>query len=115
VTLLTSYLQKNPYDTHFIIELATSPDKGGANGCGVVTCMEESCWLDVHLTTDPKRPNGGKDDGIGSLWEYQVHCIEPKHIQARNARCKDEGKDMSAEEVSLGFNTAEIWSDVAGC
>lgn len=100
VTLLTNYLQKNPYDTHFILELADGPEKGGANGCGVVTCMEESCWLDVHLTPDPTRPNGGKEDGVGSLRDYQVHCTEPKHVQARNARCKEEGKDMSSEEVS---------------
>lgn len=101
VRLLGDYLKKNPYDTHFIIELAQAscPDKGGTKRCGVVTCMEEACWMDINLSADPSRPNGGLQDGIGSLWEYQVHCTEPKHVQARNKRCREEGKDMGAEDV----------------
>ena len=41
--------------------------------------MEDYCWKDVMLDADPERPNGGKDEGFGSFFNYQVHPRIPHY------------------------------------
>ncbi|ORY31955.1 SNF2 family N-terminal domain-domain-containing protein [Naematelia encephala] len=81
IPILTKYLVNNPYDTNFTLELR------GGNGFGTATCMEDHCWQDVLLDADPRRNQGGKSDGLGSLFNYQDHCREEKHLRGRNERC----------------------------
>lgn len=48
--------------------------------------MEDFCWQDVPLTADPRLSDGGRGNGFGSLQKYILHCEEPKHKEARDAR-----------------------------
>lgn len=34
--------------------------------------MEDQCWKEVILSADPFRDDGGRKEGFGSFWEYQV-------------------------------------------
>lgn len=34
--------------------------------------MEDFCWKEVMLDADPDRLKGGKEDGLGSLYNFQV-------------------------------------------
>jgi hypothetical protein len=109
--ILSAYMRHHSFDTNFILELAEKGRAGiGGNGFGTVTCMEDSCWKvrspavsssevevkgwwhadeqDVILDAHPTRKNGGKDEGLGSLYNYQVHCREDDHIKGRNDRLR---------------------------
>ncbi|WVF72421.1 hypothetical protein IAT40_007236 [Kwoniella sp. CBS 6097] len=118
LALFTEHVQQFPYDTNFIIELAEPGKKGstlGGNGFGVVTCMEDDCWKDVILSADPRRPEGGKQDGIGSFSDFQDHCQEAVHIKGRSERCKRLGISMtpvqqqqSQAATSIHINTQPI-------
>jgi hypothetical protein len=48
--------------------------------------MEDECWSNINLSADPEQPDGGKANGVGSLWEYAEHCRSEDHIKCRNQR-----------------------------
>ncbi|OCF35284.1 hypothetical protein I316_02830 [Kwoniella heveanensis BCC8398] len=110
LALFKEHVQRFPYDTHFIIELGEPARKGstlGGNGFGVVTCMEDDCWKDVILSADPRRPEGGKPDGIGSFSDFQDHCREAAHIKGRSERCKRLGINLSPVQQPQQHSPAE--------
>ncbi|RXK35500.1 hypothetical protein M231_07232 [Tremella mesenterica] len=90
---IEKHLQRFPGDDHFIAELSEGRTTGG-NGFGTITCMEDLCWEDVILDADPEKPDGGKKDGLGSLFNFQHHCRNPKHIKGRNARLQNAGRPI---------------------
>lgn len=84
---ITKFLTTNPGDTHFLFERAVAgKPKVGGNGFGSVTCMEDLCWNDHVLTADPELPDGGRAAGIGSFYEFSLHCQEEKHVRCRDER-----------------------------
>ncbi|KAL1413654.1 hypothetical protein Q8F55_001432 [Vanrija albida] len=84
---ITKFLTTNPGDTHFLFERAVpNQPKRGGNGFGSVTCMEDLCWNDHVLTADPEIADGGRSAGIGSFYEFSLHCREPKHVKSRDER-----------------------------
>lgn len=58
-------------------------------GTDVVAGMEDECWCDINLSSDPNLPDGGKANGLGSLWEYELHCKNEGHIKCRDQRLKN--------------------------
>jgi len=63
--------------------------------------MEDHCWQvklthdsylkqtdlqDIILDADPNRVQGGKSDGLGSFFNYHVHCLEEDHKKGRDSR-----------------------------
>ncbi|WVQ98514.1 hypothetical protein IAU59_005640 [Kwoniella sp. CBS 9459] len=111
LALFKEHIHLFPYDTNFIVELAEPDRKGsslGGNGFGIVTCMEDACWKDVVLSADPRRPEGGKQDGIGSFSDFQDHCQEAEHIKARSERCKRLGISMSPTQREQPATTTTI-------
>ncbi|BEJ17347.1 hypothetical protein CspHIS471_0607480 [Cutaneotrichosporon sp. HIS471] len=90
--ILTKFLTNNPGDDHFIIELPdpSAPARGGT-GYGAVTCMEDECWSNINLSPDPEQLDGGKTNGVGTLWDYADHCRGEDHIKCRNQRLRRMG------------------------
>lgn len=48
--------------------------------------MEDLCWTDVLLSADVETPDGGRSNGLGSMWEYALHCNDASHKKGRDAR-----------------------------
>ncbi|KLT46105.1 hypothetical protein CC85DRAFT_310121 [Cutaneotrichosporon oleaginosum] len=109
IGILHRFLTEHPGDDHFILELPDSaePARGG-NGYGAVTCMEDECWSNINLSADPDRPDGGKSYGVGSLWEYAMHCQIPDHIKCRTQRLRRMGHVLPE-----ALSTAVLPRDVA--
>lgn len=78
--ILRTFLTEQPGDTNFLVEL------NPGSGFGTVTCMEDQCWSDTVLSPDPSAPGGGRDRGLGSLYEYTLHCAGEEHIKCRDKR-----------------------------
>lgn len=34
--------------------------------------LEDQCWKEIILSADPFRGDGGRQEGFGSFWNYQV-------------------------------------------
>lgn len=34
--------------------------------------LEDQCWKEIILSADPLRGDGGRQEGFGSFWNYQV-------------------------------------------
>ncbi|WWD10365.1 hypothetical protein V865_008500 [Kwoniella europaea PYCC6329] len=102
------HVERFPNDTNFIIELADPRKKNsdiGGNGFGVITCMEDLCWQDIILAADPDKPDGGRQDGFGSLSNYQDHCHEANHIRARSVRCEKLGLNKQRNPNSFSSSS----------
>ncbi|WOO76591.1 putative ATP-dependent helicase [Vanrija pseudolonga] len=99
---ITKFLTTNPGDTHFLFERAVAgKPKVGGNGFGSVTCMEDLCWNDHVLTADPELPDGGRAAGIGSFYEYSLHCQEEKHVRYRDERLAKMGVVIPSGQVAI--------------
>lgn len=48
--------------------------------------MEDMCWQDILLTADPELADGGRSAGLGSMYEFAVHCRTAEHISSRDER-----------------------------
>lgn len=48
--------------------------------------MEDDCWCDTILSADPNIPDGGRSNGLGSFYEYAMHCREQRHVRCRDRR-----------------------------
>lgn len=116
IPILTKFLTTNPADDHFILELPDekNPQYGGS-GFGAITCerrewkpeltragMEDECWCNINLTHDPDLPDGGKANGIGSFFEYIMHCQDAHHIKCRNLRLQNMVSVLAALGTQAG-------------
>ncbi|KZP29288.1 hypothetical protein FIBSPDRAFT_917412 [Athelia psychrophila] len=80
---LKQLLETHANDTNFIIQLQPKI------GFGIITCLEQGCnRARINLGESAKRADGGKKDGLGSLWSYRVHANQPTHKQGRLSRLK---------------------------
>lgn len=58
--------------------------------------MEDGCWSDIVLSADPDLPDGGRENGLGSFYEYALHCRNEDHIHHRDQRLKCMGLQIPA-------------------
>lgn len=64
--------------------------------------MEDQCWSDTILSADPDREGGGRTDGLGSLYEYALHCHNAEHIKCRDKRLAKQVSEAEATGLTAG-------------
>lgn len=90
VDALRRHLAIYPTETNFLITM-------DPRTCGLVTCMEESCFVDLILTQDHSVADGGIARGFGSLEVFQQHCNVPVHRAAHAKRIGAGQKPMKPD------------------